>query len=148
LVVMKRGLWIFVGAVLATAGHAYAQEATTPADRAAVRAEVPWYERFTYSHGPTETMTGLGPSDRTAQPAWALSQRWGVTVDMRGAERSAPIGEPGVRNETSVGAFYNFTPSVRVGGQVSLRPAESPTARAPGQDEPLAGVRLESAFKF
>ncbi len=131
------------GAVLVTAGPAHAQD-TTPAERAAVRAEVPWYERFTYGQGPSETMTGLGPSDRISQPAWTLSQRWGVTVDVRQAERSAGPAAPSATDQTAVGAYYQFTPRVRVGGRVSLReetPAETPAGEA-------AGVRLESAFRF
>jgi hypothetical protein len=147
MVAMKRGLWVLVGAVVATAGHAYAQEVTSPSERAAVRAETPWYERFTYSNGPSETASGLGPSDRVSQPAFSLTQRWGVTVDMSGAERAASDA----RGETSVGAFYEFTPGLRVGGQVSLRPADptDPVDNALRPDgEPLAGVRIESAFRF
>lgn len=149
---LKPSVIAFAGAVLVTAGTAYAQDAT-PAERNAVRAEVPWYERFTYGQGPTETMTGLGPTDRTAQPAWTLSQRWGVTVDIPTAERSQVSRVPS-RSETAVGAYFQFTPRVRVGGQVSVRDPEnslSPAApAAPGQreDEPVAGVRLESAFRF
>lgn len=129
-----------------TAGVAHAQD-TTPQERAAVRAEVPWYERFTYSHGPTETMTGLGPSDRVAQPSWSLSRRWGVTVDTtRAAATQRPDRPAEVADETAVGAFFQFTPSLRVGGEVSLRQAEAGAQPESQQDE--SGVRLESAFRF
>ncbi len=132
-----------------TAGAAHAQSpaASAVAERAAVRAEVPWYERFTYSHGPSETMTGLGPSDRTSQPNWSLSQRWGVTVDVRQAERlsSDQASNP---NESTLGAFYQFTPSVRVGAGVSLRAPERPALSNSPVDERDADVRLESAFRF
>lgn len=128
-----------------TAGVAHAQD--TPQERAAVRAEVPWYERFTYSHGPTESMAGIGPSDRVAQPAWSLSRRWGVTVD---TNRITPGQRPDrpaeVTDETAVGAFFQFTPSIRVGGQVSIQQTEGETAAA--REEPSSGVRLESAFRF
>lgn len=143
---LKPSAWAFVAAVVMTGGVAHAQD--TPAERAAVRAEVPWYERFTFSHGPSENMTGLGPSDRVAQPAWTLSQRWGVTVDVRQAERVQPDVTPALNGaETAVGAYYQFTPSVRVGGQVSLRNADVATPAAQ-QRESGAGVRLESAFRF
>ncbi|MGE3142678.1 MAG: NtrZ family periplasmic regulatory protein [Hyphomonadaceae bacterium] len=134
------------GAVLVTAGVAHAQD-STPAERAAVRAEVPWYEQFTYGQGPAETMTGLGPSDRIAQPAWSLSQHWGVTVDVRQAERVESPSLQG-RDEAAVGAYFQFTPRMRVGGQVSLR--DRPSAAAPGRsdDSQSTGVRLESAFRF
>lgn len=145
----KPSVWAFAAAVVMTGGIAYAQD--TPAERAAVRAEVPWYERFTFSHGPTESMTGLGPSDRVSQPAWTLSQRWGVTVDVRQAERvqtdSAPSSASLNGGEAAVGAYYQFTPSVRFGGQVSLRGADAPTPTAQ-QRESGAGIRLESAFRF
>lgn len=143
----KPSVLALAGAVLVTAGAAHAQDNTTPAERAAVRAEVPWYEHFTYGQGPVETMTGLGPSDRVAQPAWSLSQRWGVTVDVRQAER---VENPAVqsRDETAVGAYFQFTPRVRVGGQVSLRDNVPPgTPTQPG-DAQSTGVRLESAFRF
>lgn len=137
----------------AAGGVAHAQEAATVAERAAVRAETPWYERFTYSHGPTEMMTGIGPSDRVSQPAWSLTQRWGITVDANRAprtERLNPAATPLEGNGASVGAFYQFTPSMRVGGQVTVsEPDRSVTAR-PEDDRARSnsGVRIESAFRF
>lgn len=139
------------GAVLVTAGVAHAQTSTTLEERAAVQAETPWYERFTYGQGPSEMMTGLGPTDRPSQPAWSLSQRWGVTVDVRQAERLDPTTRRRAADEAAVGAYFQFTPRVRVGGQVSLRDADavaSPVPAAPGAEEADAGVRLESAFRF
>lgn len=127
-------------------GEAAAQGATV-AERQAIRAEVPWYEQFTSSTGPTQNLGGLGPTTERGVSAWAPSSRWGVTVDLRDAEtqvRRAPsVGE------TSVGAFYQFTPRMRVGGQVSLAPSRSGAAPLrTDEEEPNAGVRLESAFRF
>ncbi|MES1202763.1 MAG: NtrZ family periplasmic regulatory protein, partial [Pseudomonadota bacterium] len=55
-------------------------------------------------------------------------------------------------DEAAVGAFYDFTPRLRVGGE--LRVAD-PTATTGGagakggiNPEPTAGVKLESAFRF
>jgi hypothetical protein len=137
----------FMGAVVLTAGAAHAQAPSSVAERAAVRAEVPWYERFTYSSGPSETMTGLGPSDRVSQPNWSLSQRWGVTVDVR--QREGVIADRATNpNESTLGAFYQFTPSMRVGGAVSLRQPDRSALASTPVDERDAGVRLESAFRF
>lgn len=144
---------LIAGAVLATAGAAHAQSAGVAANQAVQaaqdRASTPWYQRFTTSNGATESMTGQAENDRQIQPSWTLSQRWGVTVDLREAQRTDTI-EGGRGDQASVGAYYQFTPSVRVGGQVSLESTERPGAAvAPRQvEEPEAGVRVESAFRF
>ncbi len=145
------------GAVLATAGAAHAQTApvaapvVAPGISAGPSSDVPWYQRFTTSHGLTESITGSQENDRLLPPAWSLSQRWGVTVDVREAARVErdPVGSRG--DETSVGAFYQFTPAVRVGGQVSVETARGPAIAAPvrrREEEAAANVRLESAFRF
>jgi len=111
---------------------------------------VPWYQRFTTSTGVTESITGQNENDRQLAPAWTLNQRWGVTLDVREAQRTDTI-EGGRGDQTSVGAFYQFTPRVRVGGELSLETTERPGAAvAPRRDaeEPSAGVRIESAFRF
>jgi hypothetical protein len=136
------------GAVLLTAGVsapgvALAQE--TVAERAAARAEVPWYERFTYSQGPSQTTAGDAAADRRGVQAWTPSSRWGVTVNLREAT------EASARDETAVGAFYRFTPNMRVGGQVSIGTQSVqgvPPAQRARENESAAGVRLESAFRF
>src|SRR5262249_45628067 len=114
-------------------------------------AAVPWYQRFTTSRGVTESITGESENDRILAPAWTLNQRWGVTLDVREAQRIEGIPEGGHGDETSVGAYYQFTPRMRVGGQLSVETAQSPIApNVPGvtnEDEPRAGVRLESAFR-
>jgi hypothetical protein len=141
---------------LATAGVAHAQERPAvpiaPAAGAAARddAASPWYQRFTTSSGVTESITGEHENDRAFAPAWTLNQRWGVTVDVREAARIERSPELTRGNETSVGAYYQFTPSVRVGGEVSVETTQ-PALTTPGQDardEPRAGVRIESAFRF
>ena len=158
---LKASKWVIAGAaVLATAGVAHAQDrqaspalapAATASD-AANAAAVPWYQRFTTSNGVTESITGQGENDRAATitPTWTLNQHWGVTVDVREARRIERLPEAGHSDEASVGAYYQFTPRVRVGGQVSVETDEIPLA-APGQrenEEPRAGVRIQSAFRF
>ena len=148
----KPSAWVIAGAaVLATAGVAHAQDrpATAPEAEAA-RAAVPWYQRFTTSNGVTETITGDNENDRLLAPAWTLNQRWGVTVDVREAQRIERSPE-GVRgDQAAVGAYYQFTPRLRVAGEVSVEDSSNLTV-VPGaqdQDEPRAGVRIESQFRF
>jgi hypothetical protein len=145
---------VIAGAVLATAGTAHAQTsvAAPGITGPTAAAGVPWYQQFTTSTGLTESITGAQEDDRLPQPTWALSQRWGVTVDVREAARIERAPDGGRGDQTAVGAFYQFTPAVRVGGEVSVETARRPGAaaapRRPNDDEPAAGVRLESAFRF
>jgi hypothetical protein len=143
--VFKPSAWVFAGAVLATAGAAHAQGQTSADSQAAV----PWYQRFTTSNGVTESITGDAENDRIEAPAWTLNQHWGITVDVREAQRIEGLPEGGRGAQTSVGAYYQFTPRVRVGGQLSVESATPPGAPAIGDEaEPRAGVRIESAFRF
>jgi hypothetical protein len=121
------------------------------AERTAAAAEVPWYERFTYSSG---------LSDQPQAPAWSsvnprdpkapvASARWGVTLNVGEADRLRTAESITPRGESAVGAFYRFSPRVRVGGQVSVAPqAVTPGATRREQEEDAAGVKLESAFRF
>lgn len=137
---------VALAATAVTAPVAAAQDASV-AEREAMRAETPWYERFTTSSGLTQNLTGLGPSAERGPNGWSPSARWGVTVDLRESENQ--VQRNPARNETSVGAFYQFTPRVRVGGQLSVAPpSRSAAPSGVEQDEPAAGVRLESAFRF
>ncbi len=140
-------------AALATAGVAHAQQApaaqVAPAAESS-RAAVPWYQRFTTSHGVTESITGQSENDRILPPAWTLNQRWAVTVDVREAQHIERLPEGSRGDQASVGAFYQFTPSMRVGGELSLESPDRPVALSPAEreTEPRAGVRIESAFRF
>lgn len=145
--------WVVAGAaVLASAGAAQAQDsvAANSVGAEATGAAVPWYQRFTTSSGVTETITGQNENDRLPTPSWNLSRHWGVTVDVREAERIERLPEGGRGAQTSVGAYYQFTPNVRVGGQFSLESSDRPGAPADNasEEEPRAGVRVESAFRF
>jgi hypothetical protein len=152
--VSRASAWLIAGAaVLATAGVAHAQErqVTAPASGAeATRASVPWYQRFTTSKGVTESITGDTENDRLLAPAWTLNQRWGVTVDVREAQRIERAPE-GRGDQTSLGAYYQFTPNMRVGGELNVETAPAPGAAIlPSEEEaePRADVRIESAFRF
>lgn len=147
--------WVIAGAaVLATAGVAQAQDhpAVSQAQSdAAARSGTPWYQRFTTSNSLTETVSGDASGDRAIAPTWTLNQRWGITVDVREARRIERLPEGGRGDQTSVGAYYQFTPGVRVGGEVSVEAGARPGAAAiatPESEEPRADVRIESAFRF
>ncbi len=133
--------WMIAGAVLATAGAAHAQSAVPSAENA----DMPWFQRFTAAPG-ADSLGG----NQTITPAWNLNQRWGVTVDLREAERIQRGPDGVTTDETAVGAYYQFTPRVRVGGEVSVGAAQRVTPVGPREErsEPAAGVRLESAFRF
>jgi len=149
--VFKPSAWVLAGAaVLASAGVAHAQDApvTAPSEAAASRSAVPWYQRFTTSNGVTESITGQSENDRILPPAWTLNQRWGVTVDVREAQRIERLPEAR-GDQASVGAYYQFTPNMRVGGELSVETEQRQNAIAPARrDEPRADVRIESAFRF
>ncbi len=148
--VFKPSVWVIAGAVVATAGAAHAQDRTAVGVQE-VQSAVPWYQRFTTSNGVTESITGDAENDRQLAPAWTLNERWGVTVDVREAQRIERLPEGGRGDQTSVGAYYQFTPRVRVGGAVSLESADrpgSPEPSANAEEEARAGVRIESAFRF
>ncbi len=151
---LKPAAFVLASAALAVAGVAHAQDAA-PARLAPLlensSSGTPWYQRFTTSSGLTESVTGERENDRDLPPAWTMNQRWGVTLDVREATRIERLPEGGRGDQTSVGAYYQFTPSVRVGTEFSLESMQRPGASAVTQadrDEPQAGVRVESAFRF
>lgn len=137
---------------MATAGIAQAQDRVTAPVPSAQASEsaVPWYQRFTSSNGVTESITGDQEAGQLA-PAWTLSQRWGVTVDVREAQRIERAPDGGHGDQTSLGAYYRFTPNLSVGGQFNLETTPAPGAapvRREDDEEPRADVRIESAFRF
>lgn len=147
-------LLIAGAAFVATAGVAHAQQApaalANPTTEARTnQAAVPWYQRFTTSNGVTESITGVGENEHRLTPTWNLNQRWGVTVDVREAQRIERLPESSRGDEASVGAYYQFSPAVRVGGQLSVETNDhNLTPNDPNADEPRADVRIESAFRF
>ncbi|MGE3303541.1 MAG: NtrZ family periplasmic regulatory protein [Hyphomonadaceae bacterium] len=135
-----------MGAVFAVCGGAaHADDAKTLAHALKTPTEsTPWFERFTASAGDASR---LAPSDRTV--TWAPSARWGLTLNVRDADRT----KTAARDEAAIGAFYDFTPRLRIGGELRVSdPAGVAAAGAPAGssnlDERAAGVKLESAFRF
>ena len=140
---------------MASAGVAHAQDSTPAAPNVAAgvsapASAVPWYQRFTTSSGVTEQITGERENDRMLAPAWTLNQRWGVTLDVRESEQIERVPGSAAGDQASVGAYYQFTPRMRVGGQLSVeaQPAAPITSPRLADEEPNAGVRIESAFRF
>ncbi len=140
---------IGIGVVVAAgAGVAQAEETKSVTRAFKAADEAPWFERFTASTaGEAARATPLAPSERTM--SWTPSARWGVTLNLKDKDRTKTAA---TRDEAAVGAFYDFTPRLRVGGE--LRVAD-PTATTGGpgakggiNPEPTAGVKLESAFRF
>lgn len=136
------------GAVFAALGCAHAQ---TPAQEAtAVEAQTPWYERFTVTQSPAPMLGGQGPLDRRDSSGWRVNGRWGVTVDLADANRpGAPLAALSRRDEAALGAYYHFSPNLRVGGEVSLSERRELTAPLDArQPQPAADMRIQSAFRF
>lgn len=140
--------------MLATVGVAHAQPTRSAeiASSASSNGELPWYQRFTSSSGLTETLGADGQQQGASfAPSWNFNNHWGVTVNVREARRVEQGGVEGLSPEqASVGAYYQFTPRMRVGGAVSLG-APQPGALAPSATDSAendAGVRIESAFRF
>jgi hypothetical protein len=75
---------------------------------------------------------------------WDSSKsRWGLKLD---------LDQPGYRemdlNNVQAGAYYKLTPSLRVGGVVSLGDPAASVPRDVAPQPPAPRVRLETAFKF
>ena len=113
---------------------------------AAEKSDRPWYDRFTASAGLTDNDKGFTASDDRTALSFSPSAKWGLTFNVRDADRGVTVP----KDETSLGAFYHVSPRFRVGGELSVAAqsnGRTPVARTPGE-EPAAGVKLESAFKF
>jgi hypothetical protein len=94
---------------------------------------------FTVRSEPTAALPNAGTTMK-----WDASKgRFGFTVDVR-----QPSERPSTFNDVKAGAYYRITPSLRIGGSVSLGPQQlAPRSnRALPADQPK--VRLETAFKF
>jgi hypothetical protein len=106
--------------------------------------DTPWYQRFTANLGEPARISSLPQSSGGERSvSLPISGRWGLTLNVRDADRSRTA----TRDETAIGAFYDFTPRLRVGGE--LRVADPPVGGAPGAaDQSSADVKLESAFRF
>lgn len=158
-----QGAFFAIGVAAVTSGHvlvvdAHAQESRT--ERSAAAAEVPWYERFTFSPGSpgnpgvvastgADRASGFAQNPRAPGPAATATSNWGMTFNVDEADRVVGPLAVEARREAQVGAFFRFSPRITVGGRVSVaQPKSEPGAPRADRDEPQAGVKLESAFRF
>lgn len=85
------------------------------------------------------------PQDDKRTLRWdAKKGRWGLKLDL-----DQPSSREMELQDVQAGAYFKVTPSLRVGGAVSLgetNPALA--ARKAQQPDPAPRVRLETAFKF
>lgn len=111
----------------------------------AVKPPLPWNQRFTF-----------GSQFHDVEDRWALSaeivggqtdpnSRFGFTL----IQRNQVTPTPAPKDWVAAGAFYNLTPRVRFGGEVSVssRPGGGDLKlTAPGSAD--RGVKLEGALRF
>lgn len=95
---------------------------------------------FTVKSEPTSTAPGASQAMK-----WdARKGRWGLTLNMEQSD-----ARPSTLNDVQAGAYYRLTPSLRVGGAVSLGDQQfTPGPKKFTPDEGQPRVRLETAFKF
>ncbi len=84
---------------------------------------------------------GVAPVHKTLQ--WDDKGRWSLKLDM-----NEPAGRTMQLRDVQAGAYYHVTPSLKVGGAVSLgdEPAQPDRNTLPQAQAPR--VRLETRFKF
>lgn len=73
----------------------------------------------------------------------ASKGRFGLVLDIQ-----QPDGRPSTPNDVSAGAYFRITPSVRVGGSVSLGDQDLTPRRNQARPADQPKLRLESTFKF
>lgn len=122
---------VLTGASLACADSAYA----APASTVTVTTTPP---------GPTNDFgqMGLAPVNKSLQ--WDDKGRWSLKLDM-----SEPAGRTMQLRDVQAGAYYHITPSLRVGGAVSLGDElTTPDHALPQAQTQAPRVKLETRFKF
>jgi len=78
---------------------------------------------------------------------WTGAGRWGLTLDVIRREGDQVSALPD--REISAGAFYQFSPSFRLGGGISISGEKlSDDASRFADEEAETNVRIESAFSF
>jgi hypothetical protein len=94
---------------------------------------------FTVKSEPTTAAPNAGRNTKLD----AGKGRFGFTLDIQ-----QPDGRPSTPNDVSAGAYFRITPSVRVGGSVSLGEQDLTPRRNQSRPADQPKVRLETAFKF
>lgn len=86
-----------------------------------------------------------GPAGGTSLTWDARKGRWGMTVNVESPQTREPDW-----TDVKAGAYYRISPSLRIGGGVSLsdQAAQPDALRRIAPQQPAPRVRLETAFKF
>jgi hypothetical protein len=85
---------------------------------------------------------GAPPAHKSLQ--WDQKGRWGLKLDM-----TEPVGREMQLRDVQAGAFYRVTPSLRVGGAVSLSNQPiAPDHTAVPANAQSPQLKLETTFKF
>ena len=112
---------------------------------AATTPTLSWHERFTFSGA-----TGSGIADFNADTlsddlAFTPGMKWGFTLSFE----DDPDAEAFDIDELRAGAFYNLTPRMRIGGELSFTSPDEALILGPASDEDEEPeIKLESAFRF
>ena len=113
--------------------------------------ESPWFQKFTFGSGYSNDSNGWSSGavsgDSKNMRVVTEGRRWGMSLAVRDKKDWAPLSQSDARDKVSAGAFYNLTPRVRFGGEMTL---ESRGAN-PGMNRDSAvepGVKIGSAFRF
>lgn len=113
------------------------------------KADLPWYRSFTLRSN-EEVADGAFLPLNKPDVEFRASSQWGVTI---GLPEQDPLLE--TKDRMSAGAFYDISPRIRLGGELSFTaPGElrvsTPTDHAlpmgPGEEAP--SVRIESSIRF
>jgi hypothetical protein len=130
-------------AEVASAQDTRPQTSPTPSS---TRATTPWYEQFSLGGPQAQDPNRWSGSQSRASVRVTPNQqsRWAVQVDVNDRDRTQ------LRQQQSVaaGAYYNFTPRIRVGGEVSFSSTPNQDLARTAPDAGEAGVRVQSAFRF
>jgi hypothetical protein len=94
---------------------------------------------FTVKSEPLALVPNAGQATRVD----ASKGRFGFSVSVE-----QPGSRPATANDVSAGAFYRITPTLRVGGSVSLGNQDLTPRATLARPADAPKVRLETAFKF
>lgn len=92
------------------------------------------------ANNPAYTM-GLQPTHHSF--FWDQKGRWSLKLDL-----SQPVGRGIEGRDVQAGAYYHVTPSLRVGGTVSLGDETTPIDHSDLPQTQAPRVKLETSFKF
>lgn len=103
---------------------------------------------FAHAESASMTLTNAAAPAGAQTPArhsyqWGQKGRWSLTLDLNQAS-----GRDVQLHDLQAGAYYRLTPSLRVGGAVSLSDGANQPSGAPLPQTQAPRVKLETSFKF